>query len=129
MLNKSIAYATSIKTQAPQSKVLGFVSYGYAGFTSLQHAPDAAGRDFTDFFLDGMRAASTRLMDELDIHWYPEARGGGGGAHSGAALIVGSDVRRDELDHRVEWEHRAAADSGDEGEDRSALPGHGARVH
>lgn len=81
LLSKSIAYSTAIKTNAPQSKVFGFVSYGYAGFTSLQSAPDGAGRDVTDFFLDGMRSASTtqgtRLLDVLDLHWYPEARGGG----------------------------------------------------
>jgi hypothetical protein len=66
---------------APQGKIVGFVSYGYNGFTSLQSAPDGAGRDFTDYFLDGMRDASTtqgtRLLDALDLHWYPEATGGG----------------------------------------------------
>jgi predicted small lipoprotein YifL len=81
LLSKSIAFSSAIKTVAPQAKVLGFVSYGYYGFTSLQGASDAAGRDFTDFFLDGMRSASTtqgqRLIDVLDLHWYPEAQGGG----------------------------------------------------
>lgn len=99
LLNKSIAYATAIKAQAPQSKVLGFVSYGYAGFTSLQHAPDAAGRDFTDYFLDGIRAASTsagtRLMDVLDIHWYPEARGAGVRVNSedGSAAVAEARIQ------------------------------------
>ena len=81
LLSKSIAFSSAIKTVAPLAKVLGFVSYGYYGFTTLQGAPDAAGRDFTDFFLDGIRAASTtrgqRLIDVLDLHWYPEAQGGG----------------------------------------------------
>ena len=80
LLGKSIATAAAVKNVAPAGKVIGFVSYGYAGFTTLQNAPDAAGRDFTDFFLDGMREAETthgkRLMDVLDLHWYPEARGG-----------------------------------------------------
>ena len=74
---------------APQGKVFGFVSYGYNGFVSLQDAPDAAGRDFTNFFLDGMRAASTtqgkRLLDVLDLHWYPEAQGGG-------VRVIGEDT-------------------------------------
>lgn len=80
LLSKSIATATAVKAVAPQGKTIGFVSYGYYGFTTLQGAPDGAGRDFTDYFLDGMRAASatsgTRLLDVLDLHWYPEARGG-----------------------------------------------------
>jgi hypothetical protein len=79
LLSKSISHATAVKSVAPQGKVFGFVSYGYGGFVDLQNAPDAAGRDFINFFLDGMRTASTsagkRLMDVLDLHWYPEARG------------------------------------------------------
>jgi len=47
----------------------------------LQDAPDAGGRDFLDFYLDAMRDAEgrarRRLVDVLDLHWYPEARGGG----------------------------------------------------
>lgn len=81
LLSTSITYATMVKRVAPNSKVFGFVSYGFNGFVSLQNAPDAAGRDFTNFFLAGMRDASTaagkRLMDVLDLHWYPEAQGGG----------------------------------------------------
>ena len=80
LLSKSITFSSAIKAVAPQSKVFGFVSFGYSGYTSLQRAPDGAGRDFTHFFLDGMRDASTakgtRLLDVLDLHWYPEARGG-----------------------------------------------------
>ena len=47
----------------------------------LQDAPDNGGRDFLDFYLDSMRDAEgrarRRLVDVLDLHWYPEARGGG----------------------------------------------------
>jgi hypothetical protein len=89
LLSKSISHATAVRAVAPQGKIFGFVSYGYNGFTTLQGAPDAAGRDFTDFFLDGMRAASTsqgkRLMDVLDLHWYPEARGG-------TVRVIGEDT-------------------------------------
>jgi hypothetical protein len=57
------------------------VSYGWNGFTTLQDAPDRNGRDFLDFYLESMRAAESsagrRLLDVLDLHWYPEARGGG----------------------------------------------------
>lgn len=81
LLAKNIEYATMVKTIAPKATTFGFVSYGYNGFVSLQDAPDAAGRDFTDFYLDGAKAAGTaagkRLIDVLDLHWYPEATGGG----------------------------------------------------
>lgn len=81
LLSLSIDYATNIKRVAPQAQIFGAVSYGYNGYISLQNASDAANRDFLEFFLQGMRQASTtagvRLMDVLDLHWYPEARGGG----------------------------------------------------
>ena len=48
---------------------------------TLQDAPDRGGRDFLDFYLDSMRDAEgayrRRLVDVLDLHWYPEAKGGG----------------------------------------------------
>lgn len=80
LLSKSIDFARSIRRNAPAAKILGFVSYGFNGFVSLQGAPDANGRNFIEFFLDGMRQASAtegqRLLDVLDLHWYPEAKGG-----------------------------------------------------
>ena len=61
--------------------VFGPVNYGYAGFMNLQAASDAMGRDFIDFYLDAMSdaedTAGRRLVDVLDVHWYPEAQGGG----------------------------------------------------
>ncbi len=81
LLSRSVDYATAIKRVVPQARIFGFVSYGWYGYTELQGAPDANGRDFTDFFLSSMSAASAsagrRLLDVLDLHWYPEARGGG----------------------------------------------------
>ena len=47
--------------------------------------------NFLDFYLDQMKAADTtagkRLVDVLDLHWYPEATGGGIG-------ITGADTTR-----------------------------------
>ena len=81
MVSRTTEYASAIKDAAPGALVFGFVSYGWNGYTTLQDSPDAAGRDFIDFFLDSMRAAEQaahrRLLDVLDLHWYPEARGGG----------------------------------------------------
>ncbi len=81
LIRRSIDYSTAIKSVAPKAQIFGFVSYGFNGYQSLQNAPDANGRDFTDFFLDSMRqaqaASGKRLVDVLDLHWYPEAYGGG----------------------------------------------------
>ena len=60
-------------------------------------------------------AAGKRLVDYLDLHWYPEAQRGQPAHHSGttrrtrsvaaaragAALALGPDLPRDELDHRL----------------------------
>jgi hypothetical protein len=74
-------FARAAKDVWPGIEVLGFVSYGYSGFTNLQDAADAADRNFIDWYLDQARAAerreASRLIDYLDLHWYPEAQGGG----------------------------------------------------
>jgi hypothetical protein len=81
LVDRTTAFASAIKAAAPEALVFGPVSYGWAGFVRLQGAPDNGGRDFLDFYLDSMREAEgrarRRLVDVLDLHWYPEARGGG----------------------------------------------------
>jgi hypothetical protein len=72
-------YASAAKDVNPAAQIFGPVSYGWAGFVNLQGAPDGAGRDFLNFYLQQMAAAGTtaghRLLDVLDLHWYPEAHG------------------------------------------------------
>lgn len=74
-------YATAIKSAWPEAKVVGPASYGFFGYERLQGAPDANGRNFLDFYLEQAKSAETtagkRLVDVLDLHYYPEARGGG----------------------------------------------------
>ncbi len=81
MVQKTRDYGSMIKSIAPQTQVFGFVSYGWNGYRTLQNAPDGNGRDFIDFFLSSMkdveRTTGKRVMDVLDLHWYPEAKGGG----------------------------------------------------
>lgn len=81
LLERTVAFASGIKHAAPEALVFGPVSYGWTGFVSLQDAADRNGRDFVDFYLDSMKQAEARagrrLVDVLDLHWYPEARGGG----------------------------------------------------
>lgn len=78
---RSTDYAAAIKSVAPDALVFSLVSYGWAGYVNLQAAPDAMGRDLLAHYLSSMReaerTAGRRLVDVLDLHWYPEARGGG----------------------------------------------------
>jgi hypothetical protein len=81
LIERNIRFATAIKSVAPDAIVSGPASYGFYGFERLQGAPDAANRNFLDVWLAAMQAADTaagrRLVDLLDLHWYPEATGGG----------------------------------------------------
>lgn len=76
LVSKSIDYASMIKDMAPNSLVFGPASYGWYGYVALQGAPDANGRDFLDHYMAEMKQAETtynkRILDVLDIHWYPE---------------------------------------------------------
>lgn len=84
LLARSVELSSAVKAVDAQASILGSAEYGMAGFHSLQSAPDwpqlKGGYDwFLDFYLDGMRkageTAGRRLLDVLDVHWYPEARG------------------------------------------------------
>ena len=93
MKSKTIANASAIKDVAPDALVFGGVPYGYAEFTGLQGASDATnspshpGGDqpgelhYLEWLLNEVHSEETaqgrKLMDVLDVHWYPEATGGG----------------------------------------------------
>jgi hypothetical protein len=94
LLQKSIQYSTMIKSIVPNSLVYGPVSYGWEGYQTLQNATDSAtdnaaidpytGKpygNFLSYYLAQMNLASTtagtRLLNVLDLHWYPEATGDG----------------------------------------------------
>ena len=91
LVERNGRFAGAIKDTWPEAKVLGFVSYGWDGFTNLQSAPDAT-QSFVDFYLDSMQAQSAaaghRLIDYLDLHWYPEAKGGADAAGNGGTRIT-----------------------------------------
>lgn len=84
LVQRSIDLASAVKAIDPSSKIVGPVLYGFAAYLRLQEAPDwasvGASHDwFVDYYLDQMRQAeqahSKRLLDALDVHWYPEAQG------------------------------------------------------
>jgi hypothetical protein len=78
LVAKNIEFASAVKAVIPTATVTGLVSYGYYGFASWGGL--YAG-DFTAYYLDQMRLAEAtaqkRLIDVLDLHWYPEATGDG----------------------------------------------------
>jgi len=86
--NKSVELSIAVKNVDPNAQILGPVSYGFNGYLTFQNAPDwtaplSTGYAwFLDYYLDKMKAnsvvAGKRLLDALDVHWYPEAQDGDG---------------------------------------------------
>jgi hypothetical protein len=82
VVNRGLQFARAIKSAAPGAAVAGPVGYGWLEFLDLQESPDFATKgEFLDYYLTKMSEAgaaeSRRLLDYLDVHWYPEATGGG----------------------------------------------------
>lgn len=85
-LDRTIEFAQAVKSIDQQAETFGFVSFGFTGFLSFSDASDwtqikkTSGYSwFIDYFLDKTAQASQikgkRLIDVLDIHWYPEVKG------------------------------------------------------
>jgi hypothetical protein len=82
LLTKDLEYAAAIKKVMPSALVTGPVSYGWEGYVNLQDAPGSAKYgNFLDWYLAQVRLADQKagltLINDLDLHWYPEATGGG----------------------------------------------------
>ncbi|MBN1845527.1 MAG: hypothetical protein JW810_07570 [Sedimentisphaerales bacterium] len=86
LLTRTIALAGAVKDVDPEALVFGPVLYGFYAYRCLQEAPDWETLQngyfwFLDYYLDELQAASItagrRLVDVLDVHWYPEAIGDG----------------------------------------------------
>jgi len=79
MVQRTVDYAGAAKDVNPDALIFGPVNYGWQGMVRFQDAPDHGNRDFLEFYLGEMAAAEPmagrRLVDVLDVHWYPEARG------------------------------------------------------
>ena len=77
----SAVYASAIKSVLPNALVFGAATATYTGVTLLGRYPTPdpvyGTQNFTDVYLDRMRAAETvagrRLLDVLDVHFYSEA--------------------------------------------------------
>ncbi len=84
LIDRSVALASAVKAVDPQAGILGPAAYGFMEYYSAQDAPDwstvrGSYRWYIDYYLAEMKkaeqTAGRRLLDVLDVHWYPEARG------------------------------------------------------
>ena len=85
--DKSIACATAVKNVDPNAQIMGPVLCVFTGFLNLCDAPDwltvkGSRPWFISYYLDEMKNASDangrRLLDVLDVHWYPPENDGNG---------------------------------------------------
>ena len=86
MVNKTEACAANVLRVDPGAILFGPVLYGWQAFRTLQEAPEFKEVNeqfgsFVGFYLDQMKSLEARhkkrLLHVLDLHWYPEAQGGG----------------------------------------------------
>lgn len=86
MIQKATNVSIAVKNVDPYLEIFGPVLYGFNAYYNFQDAADwdsvKAGKNyqwFIDYYLDEMKQAEIssgkRLLDVLDIHWYPEAMG------------------------------------------------------
>lgn len=90
LIERSVALSVAVKNVDPTAEVIGPALFGWSAFANLQGPPAQTGWDryatqyedwFLSFYLDKMRQAESRygrrLLDVLDVHWYPEVRADG----------------------------------------------------
>ncbi len=89
LMDRSFELAGRIKEMDPTAEVFGPASWGVAEFETLQFAPDwdevNQGKypTFLNYYLAKMKEKAAdpqvgkRLLDVLDVHWYPQGRNDG----------------------------------------------------
>ena len=86
--DKTYSYAAAIKAADPSAQTLGPVTWGWCAYFCSDAgnccSPNASSTDpdkgrFTEWYLEQMQAYETahgvRLLDYLDVHYYPQASG------------------------------------------------------
>ena len=107
VLDQGITYASAIKAADPSAQVLGPVLWGWTAYfySALDAAPGGewyfnpldrnahGGTPFVEWYLQQMAAhedaTGQRLLDYLDLHYYPQ--------QEGVALATAGDVARQDL--------------------------------
>lgn len=81
-LQKAISAARTIRSIVGHGRIFGPVLSGYYGIMCLGNEAERSKGDFVSYFLKEMKKASDsdgkRLLDVLDVHWYPEHKGENG---------------------------------------------------
>jgi hypothetical protein len=79
LVDKTIEYAAAIKAVAPHALVFGPALSNWNGYQNLYHNDKVerlAQKFFLTYYLQALRRAEQakgkRLLDVLDVHWYPE---------------------------------------------------------
>jgi hypothetical protein len=107
LLSKTEAYAAAIKTADPASQTLGYSSFGWTGYWYSEYDSDTAANNGYTYFPDYQthgnlyqvpwylnqlhtydQTHGTRLLDYLDLHYYPE---------NGASLTTAGDANKQSL--------------------------------
>lgn len=115
VLQKDLEYARAIKAVWPSAEVSGPVSYGWEGYETLQNAPDSSkDGNFLDWYLRNVaaagKAAGHALVDDLDLHWYPEATDAAGTRVTGTDVSAAEVVAREQAPRSL-WDPTYVEDS------------------
>lgn len=101
MIKRDIAYGKMARKQFASAEILGFASFGWYGWRTF--GGTYKNGDFLNYYLDQMKAAEStagaRLIDYLDVHWYPEARSV---ASDAATRITGGGTTAADVTARVQ---------------------------
>ena len=104
LMDKTEQLANCILKVDPSAMIFGPVSYGWQEFITLQESPDSVDLNktygtFLDYYLDKLqhleKQDGKRLVHVLDLHWYPEAQGGG-------IRITENDTSSESIEARVQ---------------------------
>lgn len=80
LIERSILFAKAIKKESPDALVFGPAVSGWLGITTGGVGPFDRDQYFIDDYIRRFEAASVksgkRLLDVVDVHWYPEHRSG-----------------------------------------------------
>ncbi len=98
VVERNLAAARMVKMIVPSAEVAGFASFGWYGWETLTGSDDYATKgEFLDYYLDQCAAAEAtdgqRLIDYVDLHWYPEARGDDSRITDGATTAGAVEAR------------------------------------
>lgn len=103
---KTVAYASAIKQQEPDALVTGPVTWGYCdlfgsaadGCVDGSDRQNHGGQPFVAWYLQQVCAYqaqhSIRLVDYLDLHWYPQDPNGAAGSIYGGSEDSATVARR-----------------------------------